>query len=68
MNTQNIDRKKQAFNQGHSDAMLDASQGRNRMFIEQGKTFCLPAHNKPYCDGYRKAIADYRGTGISLAA
>ena len=43
---------------GHADAMADLACGRrNRDTLAQGQTFCLPASNPAYCDGYRAAWA-----------
>lgn len=46
------------FNAGYQDALGDIQHGRDRRFIEVGKTFCLPAFNKMYCKGYRQAHED----------
>jgi hypothetical protein len=46
------------YNAGYQDALGDIRNSRDRRFIEQGKTFCLPATNKMYCKGYRQAFVD----------
>ena len=46
------------YNAGYQDALGDIRNGRDRRFIEQGKTFCLPTINKMYCKGYRQAFVD----------
>lgn len=40
------------FNWGFHDATADKLRKRNRIDIPQGKLFCLPRHDKPYCAGY----------------
>lgn len=46
------------YNSGYQDALGDMRNGRDRRFIEAGKTFCLPPSNKLYCKGYRQAHED----------
>ena len=41
------------YNWGYWDAQADSAAGRDdRQCIPQGKLFCLPKWDKPYCAGY----------------
>lgn len=54
------------FNAGYQDALGDIRNGRDRRFIEVGKTFCLPPHNKLYCKGYFQAHLDQLNSTPSI--